>query len=120
MNKLIIKDLELHGYHGVYDFEKEIGQPFLISCELYISTQSDINDDLEETVSYVDCMDVIKETFFANKHNLLEHVGHAICTQLFYLDRRIYKVKLTILKTNPPVEDQVGALGVSLCRRPSF
>lgn len=120
MNKLLINDLELWGYHGVYQEEKETGQPFRISCVVSIQTQSDMNDELEETVSYVDCLNVIKDTFTASKHNLLEHVGHAICTQLFFLDRRITKVKLTILKTKPPVEDTVSSLGITLCRRPSF
>lgn len=120
MTKLLINDLELWGYHGVFDFEKEAGQPYRISCVISLRTQSDINDVLEETVSYVDCLNVIKDTFTSSKHNLLEHVGHAICTQLFYLDNRITKVKLTILKTKPPVDDQVSSLGVTLCRRPSF
>ncbi len=36
MDKIVIKDLQVYGYHGVNREEKEMGQRFLISLELYM------------------------------------------------------------------------------------
>ena len=116
MTKLIIQDLELYGYHGVYDFEKQQGQPFLIQCQVCLIDMPDIRDQLEDTVSYVDCLDVIRQTFLRDKYDLIEYVGQEICKNLLALYDRIARVELTILKTRPPVDDTLGALGVHLCR----
>lgn len=116
MRQLIIQDLEVYAYHGVYDFEKEQGQPYLIQCRIGITDEGDIQDDLAETISYVDCLDVIREAFLGEKYNLLEYVAQVITHKLFKLDSRIVEVDLTILKTKPPVDDTIGALGVRLCR----
>ena len=36
MDKILIKDLEIFAYHGVLEEEKQKGQPFFISAELYL------------------------------------------------------------------------------------
>lgn len=116
MTKLLINGLELFGYHGVFDFEQEKGQPFLIHCEITLEDLSAIQDELSETVSYADCVEVIKKVFFRGTHQLLEHLGNEICGELFSFDSRIFEISLTILKLEPPVEDSLQSLGVKLCR----
>ena len=53
MDKIIIKDLELFGRHGVYPEEQVLGQKFLVSAELFMDTRkAGKTDCLEESVNY--------------------------------------------------------------------
>ena len=38
MDKIIIKDLEVFANHGVLQEEKTLGQKFLVSTEIYLTT----------------------------------------------------------------------------------
>lgn len=116
MTQLIIQDLKLYAYHGVYDFEKQQGQPFLIQAVIDLHDPGEIDDQLSDTLSYVDCLDTIRDTFLAKKYDLVEYAAQEICRKLLALDERVAAVDITILKTKPPVEDDLGALGVRLCR----
>lgn len=119
MFKLLIRDLELYAYHGVYDFEKAQGQPFLINCEIGLALAQPIDDELAQTISYVDCLELIKAKFLAEKYDLVEYAAQVIVDALFDLDPRVVAVDLRIEKTQPPVDDQLGSLGISLCRTSS-
>ena len=39
MDKIVIKDLEVFGKHGVYKEENVLGQKFLVSAEISLSTR---------------------------------------------------------------------------------
>jgi dihydroneopterin aldolase/2-amino-4-hydroxy-6-hydroxymethyldihydropteridine diphosphokinase len=40
MDKIYIKDLEVYAHHGVFQEEKNLGQRFLISIELFLMVNS--------------------------------------------------------------------------------
>ena len=48
MDKIIIQDLEVFGYHGVMSEERALGQKFLISAEFFLNTRrAGISDALK-------------------------------------------------------------------------
>ena len=53
MDKIKIKDLELYCRHGVYPEENALGQKFLFSAVLHVSTrEAGKTDDLGQSVNY--------------------------------------------------------------------
>lgn len=116
MTKLLIENLEIYGYHGVYDFEKTKGQPFVLNCQVKLKDQGDIADDLADTISYVDVLDTLVEGFSQTAYDLVEYAAQEICRQILALDDRIEEVCLRIMKTDPPVEAKLSGLGVEVCR----
>ena len=53
MDRIIIKDMALYGYHGVLDEEQALGQHFFLDIELYLDLQEAGGlDDLWKTVDY--------------------------------------------------------------------
>lgn len=116
MTKLLIEDLEVYAYHGVYDFEKETGQPFVLNAQVTLKELGDIRDDLEDTISYVDVLDTIVETFTQESFDLVEYAAQEICRKVLALDDRIAEVCLKIMKTKPPVEAKLSGLGIEVCR----
>ncbi|HZK10370.1 MAG TPA: dihydroneopterin aldolase [Clostridia bacterium] len=120
MDKLILKDIRLYGYHGVFEEEKNQGQPFLLQAEIWIPERKSREEDLTTTVNYAGCYEEIKSVF-ETPHLLLENLALAIIEALFSYDKRIKKVSIRIEKLRPPVSGDLASLGVVLCReRQSF
>lgn len=115
MDKLLIKDIRLYGYHGVFEEEALNGQPFLVQAELGIEKRNTRSEELDSTVNYAECYEIIKEKF-KTPHLLLENLCLSIIEALFAYDHRIKEVKIRMEKLRPPVSGDLGSLGVELCR----
>jgi dihydroneopterin aldolase len=51
VDKIVLKDIRLYGYHGVFPSEREKGQNFYIDVELFLDLgEAGKTDDLEKTV----------------------------------------------------------------------
>lgn len=54
-DKLILRGLKFHGFHGVKAEEKKLGQKFLVDVDAWLDLrQAGLTDSLSETVSYTD------------------------------------------------------------------
>lgn len=104
MDRIIIKDLEFIGYHGVFEEEKKLGQKFLISLELYTDLRvAGIEDDIEKTTHYGYVSKSVEEIFFSKKYDLIESLAEDIARRLLLDYKYIQKVKLEIKKPWAPV-----------------
>ena len=62
MIRIKLSNIEIFGYHGVYNEEKQLGQKFLICIEYeFISNPS--SDHIKNTTNYVDVMDYLFDQF---------------------------------------------------------
>ena len=54
-DKLILRGLKFHGYHGVKPEERTLGQKFLVDVDAWIDLrEAGKSDRLSDTVSYTD------------------------------------------------------------------
>ena len=54
-DKLILRGLKFHGYHGVKPEERKLGQKFLVDVDAWLDLQpTGKSDCLSDTVSYTD------------------------------------------------------------------
>lgn len=103
-NIIEINNLKMQAFHGVLPQEHIVGNLFSIS----ISLQTDFsmamdNDSLDDTISYAEVAEVIKEEMLIPS-KLLEHVGGRIVKHI--QDRWGSKIKgidLRIEKLSPPI-----------------
>lgn len=52
-DKLVLRGLKFHGYHGVKEEEKKLGQKFLVDVDAWMDLQPAGNsDNLSDTISY--------------------------------------------------------------------
>ena len=65
-----INEIQLFGYHGLYQEEKENGQNFIISLLIDIDYK-DKSDKIENTLDYVDIIDQVKNVFSEKRYNLI-------------------------------------------------
>ncbi len=77
-DRIALTGLRVPGRHGVYDFEREQGQDFVVDVVLEIDTrQAAASDDLADTVNYGDLATGLADVVGGEPVNLLETLGRA-------------------------------------------
>lgn len=74
--------LELHGYHGALEGEREAGQPFLFDVTLLVRGDAARSDRLADAVDYRDVARVVREVSDGRRFTLLEALAHAVAETL--------------------------------------
>lgn len=81
--------IELFGYHGVLETERQHGQRFLVDLELALDegtmSAAVARDSIEDAVDYRDVVGAVRDVSDARAYNLLEAFASAIAAAL--LDR---------------------------------
>ena len=113
MFKILIKNLNLFGYHGVREEEKKRGQNFLFNIEVYINKSSFLDDDnIESTINYSKVVELIKEINGKERFNLLETFSQSLAGKILSMSQLVEKVKVRIEKTSPPIKENLQSVGV--------
>lgn len=117
MDKIRIEDLEVYAYHGVYEEEKDKGQKFLVSADMYLSTrQAGLNDDLESSVNYGDVCQLITDVMTLDKYDLIETAAEHVAREILLEFGLIEKLTLQIKKPDAPVGLPFGMISVTIER----
>jgi FolB domain-containing protein len=120
MDKIIIRDLVVHGILGVYDHERTRKQAILINLEIYVDTmEAGLTDSLGSSVDYAEIADALKSDMERNKRLTVEGLATDIVSMCFATDRRIEKVKVRVEK--PEALESAASAGIEIERtRPDF
>jgi dihydroneopterin aldolase len=103
--------LELHGFHGVLDDERERGQRFLVDLELELdaatAARAASSDNIEDALDYRDVVEVVREVSDGRAYYLLEAFASALADTLverFPLTRARVRVRKPDVVLAVPVE----------------
>lgn len=107
-----LKGLEVYGYHGVLQHEKDFGQIFLIDCSYQVEAEAE--DELSATVSYAAVADLLHVTATSNRFDLIESLASACLAAVSALDSKIEAVKITVHKPNAPIEHKFADVSVTV------
>jgi dihydroneopterin aldolase/2-amino-4-hydroxy-6-hydroxymethyldihydropteridine diphosphokinase len=118
MDKIHIKDLEIYGYHGVNQQEKDMGQRFLVSIELFIDlSEAGESDDLNKTINYAQfCFD-IEEQFKKNKYDLIEKAAEELSKYILLNYKLVNEVRVQLKKPWAPIGKPLDYAGVEIHRK---
>ena len=107
-----LRGIELYGFHGVLDDERERGQLFVVDLELEldpeVATTAAESDRIEDAVDYRDVVDVVGEVSDARAYRLLEAFSTALADTLlarFPLARVRVAVRKPEVVLARPVDD---------------
>ncbi|KAE8814677.1 Dihydroneopterin aldolase [Hordeum vulgare] len=116
-DKLILRGLQFHGFHGVKQEEKKLGQKFVIDVDAWmdLATAGD-SDDISHTVSYSDIYRIAKGVVEGPSHNLLESVAQSIANTTLLKFPPISAVRVKVGKPHVAVQGVVDYLGVEILR----
>ncbi|CAN6459838.1 unnamed protein product [Victoria cruziana] len=116
-DKLVLRGLTFHGFHGVLEEEKKLGQKFLVDIDAYMELQkAGDTDNLADSVSYADIYNLAREVVEGPSFNLLESVATKIVKDIFASYQQISAVRVRVAKPHVAVKGPVEYLGVEIYR----
>jgi len=104
------------GHHGVFDFEREQGQRFVVDvvCSLDVAAASG-SDDLSATVDYGGLAEAIVADIQGDPLNLIETLAERIAATCLDL-RLVESVEVTVHKPDAPISVEFADVAVTLTR----
>lgn len=106
--------LRVRGRHGVYDFEREQGQDFVVDvaleCDLSRAAQT---DQLEDTVDYGGLADRLAAVISGPPVRLLETLATRLAEQALEIDDRVRAVTVTVHKPQAPIRHDFADVSVT-------
>lgn len=93
--------IELFGYHGVLEHEKNYGQVFFVDCILEVEASG--SDELASTVSYADVANLIEASFNVERNDLLEALSVRLRAAVLSISDSIRSCELSVHKPSAPL-----------------
>ena len=115
-DKIILRGIRFHGYHGVPESERQIGQKYEVDVELRCDlSAAGRTDDLVHTVDYARVVDLIIRTGTEQSFQLIEALAETSASRIldcFAVD----EVQITVKKLSPPIQQTLPYVAVEICR----
>jgi len=102
MQTIKIKNLKINANHGVLESEKKSTQPFVISADITL-TEYTQNDNLQNTINYVEACDYIVDVSTKNRYNLIETLSNEIAKELLNQFPAAKSAIVEVQKPNAPI-----------------
>jgi dihydroneopterin aldolase len=117
-DRIFIKGLSLHAYHGVMPYESKVGQTFTIDLMLEIDVSTAARSDkVADTVSYDQVVAAASEVFTAQKYKLIEAAAGKVAEAVLAKFPRVTAIEVTIHKPHAPIAATFSDVGVTLYRK---
>lgn len=110
--RIELKGLELFGYHGVLQHEKDYGQKFFVDIKLEVDVSGE--DQLAETISYAAVADLVEVSFNAERNDLLESLALRLQSAVLSMSEKIANCEIAIHKPQAPLTQKFDDVVVTL------
>jgi dihydroneopterin aldolase len=115
-DRIALTGLRVRGRHGVYDFERENGQDFVVDVALELSTApAAASDDVADTVHYGQLAEQLAQVVGGEPVNLLETLA-ARLAEVCLVDERVEAATVTVHKPQAPIALQFADVAVTIRR----
>ncbi|PKM78874.1 MAG: dihydroneopterin aldolase [Firmicutes bacterium HGW-Firmicutes-13] len=115
-DKIILNEMSFYGYHGVLPSEKEQGQIFKVSIEIYLDLSgAGETDNLKDTLDYAQIYQDIKELVEKKQYNLIETLAQKIAEAVLAWET-VQEVAVQVKKPWAPIQGNLESVGVKIRR----
>jgi dihydroneopterin aldolase len=101
-----IRGLELYGYHGLLEGERQAGQRFLFDVRLDVGPEAARTDRIEDAVDYREVAAAVRDVSDASRFTLLEALAQSVADAL-YERFPVSRVRVRVRKPDVRLDDQV-------------
>ncbi|WP_438866071.1 dihydroneopterin aldolase [Paractinoplanes brasiliensis] len=114
--QITLTGLRVRGRHGVFDFEREQGQDFVIDVRLDLDlAPAASSDDVTDTVHYGELAGRLAEIVGGEPVNLIETLAGRLVTACLD-DPRVTAAEVTVHKPQAPIPLEFADVAVTLRR----
>ena len=117
MDRIILKGLRFHGYHGVMESERQVGQKYEIDAELTCDLSlAGVTDELAHTIDYGQVVNLIVEIGTQRSIQLIETIAESVASAILE-QFPVYEVRIHVKKLSPPMAQELTYAGVKIRRK---
>jgi len=118
-DRIIMQGMVFHGYHGVFNAEKQLGQKFLVDIEMTTDLRkAGQSDHVRDTVDYSQVYEMIQSLFHHDmKFNLIEKVGETIASSVLNRFVQVDSVKVAVKKPHVAFPGSLQFVGIEIERK---
>ena len=114
-DKISIKGIQAHGYHGLLEDERKNGQLFIVDVEVELDlSEAAKNDDIKKSVDYNALAILIHNEITGPAVNLIESLAHRIGIKALKTFKEIDEIKVTVHKPKAPIEVSFTDVSVNI------
>jgi dihydroneopterin aldolase len=114
--RIALTGLRARGNHGVYDFEREQGQDFVIDVVLELNlARAAASDDVADTVHYGELAERLVAVITGEPVNLIETLADRLLG-VCLADERVTAAEVTVHKPQAPIPHDFADVAVTLRR----
>jgi dihydroneopterin aldolase len=114
--RITLTGLRARGNHGVYGFEREQGQDFVVDVTLDLDLgPASRSDDVADTVHYGELATALVGVLTGEPVNLLERLADRLL-DVCLADERVASAEVTVHKPQAPIPHEFADVAVTLRR----
>lgn len=106
-----LQQLRFTGFHGLYPYEKKLGNQFEVNVSILADTDVTAVSSDTPPVDYVDAYQTIKGCMDIPTP-LLENLALTIASKLLHQFPAAQKIHISLFKLHPPIQQFEGKVGV--------
>ena len=111
-----LRGLEVFGRHGVHEFERQLGQPFVVDLSMTLAHDASTrSDDLADTVDYAELADAVAALVAGPPDRLIERLAGRIADRALE-EPTVVGVEVTVAKPHVVLPHAVSETAVTLRR----
>lgn len=116
LDQIVLTGLRVYGRHGVFDFERERGQYFVIDLTLSLDlAPAAASDDVADTVHYGELAEAVAAAVGGEPVNLIEKLAERIA-DVALADPRVQEATVTVHKPGAPIDLTFADVAVTITR----
>ena len=117
-DRIFLRGIELHAYHGLHEEEARLGQRFVVDVDWWLDTGlAAAHDNYGETVGYEKIFEVVHEISSGHRFHILEAFAQAIAEAVLARFARVEKVQVEVHKPAAPIAGIFRDAGVEITRK---
>ncbi|NNC12073.1 dihydroneopterin aldolase [Planctomonas sp. JC2975] len=114
-DRITLSGLRVHAHHGVFDFEREQGQDFVIDVVAWLDlAPAARGDELAATVHYGELAEAVAEAVASDPVDLIETVAERVARVA--LSFPVEHVEVTVHKPSAPISVPFDDVAVTVVR----
>ncbi|MGH1550768.1 dihydroneopterin aldolase [Leifsonia poae] len=115
-DSIILTGLRVRAHHGVFDFEREQGQEFVVDVTAWLDlSQASAGDDLGATVHYGELAEEVVGAVERDPVDLIETVAERVAATVL-AHEPVDAVEVTVHKPQAPITVPFGDVAVRILR----
>ena len=115
-DRITLRGISGFGHHGVFDFERQQGQRFVVDVTCWLDLDAAaVKDDLTETLDYGALTEAVVADISGPPLNLIEALALRVADTCLE-SSRVNTVEVTVHKPEAPITAEVADVAVTLTR----